>query len=251
MIGPILLSAQLAASTPTEVSQWVRSRPTPAGQLQEMARFGVSTDYAKGLARWVRSQLARKTAVAVAAFRDGNCTERSTLRVQAPGFPNLGDQDPQSRFEGSVFSLETTGCLAVPDMAAAEQVYNSEAFRVAEMPNLASLQQSGGTLCLRSDAVTGIVDATDFCLASSRMTADGLTVTHNVLRSNNTAGGAAPVFYREEVIVFAQLDGRVGLHRIIWTRGQEIGMAGRTILQRTATSSQSRVYRALEAWLSR
>lgn len=251
MLWTLLLSAQISAKTPAELSQWIHAQPTPTGQIQELTRFGVSGDYAQGLTRWVRAQLARQTAIAAAAFRDGKCTERSTLTVHPPGFPGLGDDPTQARFEGSVFSLESTGCLDVPDMATAEKMYNSAAFRIAEMPNLAALTRSGSDLCLRSSAVTGIVDANDFCLTSSRTATDTLTVTHNALRTNNTAGGAAPMYYREEVIVFAQLDGQVGLHRITWTRGQDIGMAGRTILQRTASSSQARVYRALEEWLSR
>ncbi|MFT4977749.1 MAG: hypothetical protein ACI8S6_003656, partial [Myxococcota bacterium] len=129
--------------------------------------------------------------------------------------------------------------------------YNSAAFRIAEMPNLSSLQRQGEELCLRSDAVTGIMAATSFCMTSRQLRGEGLSVTHNALHSNSTTQGAAPVYYREEVIIFAQLDGQVSIYRMIWTRGEDIGIAGRAILQRTANGSQSRIYRALESWTRR
>lgn len=243
-----ILTTSVSASSPDDVSQWLLAQPTPPGQLTEMSRIGLSEDYTQHFTRWVRQQLAQHAAVAVSAFRDGNCDESSQLQVLSPGFPSLGTSAPIKHFEGSVFRLETTGCLAIADLSLAEQTYNSAAFRTTEMPNLADLRSQGDQLCLRSNRIPGVVSATDFCLTSSRYQDTGLTVTHNALSINNTDSGAAPVYYREEVIIFAQLSERVGLYRMIWTRGQEIGMAGKTILQRTASSSQSRVYRALEEW---
>jgi len=250
MIWSILLSTLANASTPEDISRWVRSRPTPPGQLTEMTRYGLDDGYASSLSRWVRGQLARQAALAVSRFQQGQCSETSKLRVLSPGFAGLSGSN-SSDFEGSVFRLETTGCLDVPDARTAEQTYHSAAFRTAEMPNLDHVTLSDDQVCLKSGAVPGIIAATDFCLSSSRFDADGLIVTHNALSTNHTANGAAPVYYREEIIVFAQLDDGVGVFRMIWTRGQDIGTAGRTILQRTASSSQSRIYRSLEAWANR
>lgn len=246
-----ILTTNVLASSPDDVSQWLLAQATPQGQLTEMQRFGLSDDYAQHFTRWIRRQLATKAATAVSAFQDGRCDEASQLQVLSPGFPNLGTDEAITRFERSVFRLETTGCLTIPTLSLAEQIYNSADFRTAEMPNLAGLSRQGDSLCLRSNKVPGIMAATDFCLTSSRYQSPGLTVTHNALSINNTNSGTAPIYYREEVIIFAQLSDRVGLYRMIWTRGQEIGMAGKAVLQRTASGSQSRIYRALEAWSQR
>ena len=248
MSGWLLMMSLAHADTPETIQQWILSRPTPAGQLTEVQRFGLSEHYARNLTQWVRIQLASHTRSAVQVFQQGTCEEVSQLQVQAPGFAGLPAEDTSGRFEGSVFRLETTGCLIAPDMATAEQVYNSSAFRTAEMPNLAALHRRGDQICLRSNAVAGVMAATNFCLTSSRMQLDNITVTHNTLTQNNTEN-ASPIFYREEIIVFAQLSEQVAIYRMIWTRGQDIGMAGKAILQRTAGNSQSRIYRALENWM--
>ncbi|MEL6343654.1 MAG: hypothetical protein AAFV53_11025 [Myxococcota bacterium] len=249
----ILWSASLPeAWSSQDVASWVRGRPTPSAQRDQVVRFeGVSTDYASGLMRWSRGRLARSAAGAVGALQGGGCEESSTLTVLSAGFAGMPPDPASDRFERSVFELETTGCIPGATLAQAESVYNSEAFRTAEMPNLSALRRNGDQLCLQSAAVTGVMMATDFCMQSHRMAGADFTVTHNVLSGNNDAAGTAPMFFREEVIVFVQQDAGVGVYRRILTRGEDIGMAGRMVLQRTASMSQSRIYRALETWLQK
>ena len=39
-----VLTTNVLASGPDDVSQWLLARPTPQGQLTEMERFGLSSD---------------------------------------------------------------------------------------------------------------------------------------------------------------------------------------------------------------
>ena len=256
-LGALWLAGAVAgAAEPAAIKQWVLSRPTPSAQLGEVARFGadsggLSREYAAGLAGVVRSHLARRAAQAVSGFASGTCAESSQLRVIAPGSLGLPQTPLAEQFEASLFRLESTGCLAHGRAEQAEAVYLSTAFRLAEMPGLAAVDSRPDGVCLRSGAVPGVLEANDFCLKVSRYAEPGLSVLHAALSENRAGGGAAPMFYREEVLVFAQVGDGVGVYRATWTRGQELGTAGRMLLQRTAASSQTRIYRALETWMAR
>lgn len=256
-LGGAWLMGIAAGADPGAVSQWVMGRPTPASQAREVQRFGggegqaLSSEYAVALSRVVRSHLARRAAQAAGRFAAGTCEASSQLRVIEPGSLGLPQVPMAAQFEASLFRLESTGCLAKGSVTAAEEIYLSSAFRLSEMPGLARLEERSDGVCLQTLAVPGVVEANDFCQKVSRYAEPGLSVIHAVLSENRSQGGAAPVYFREEVLVFAQVGEGVGVYRATWTRGQELGTAGRILLQRTASGSQSRIYQSLEAWMQR
>lgn len=246
---PLLLTTASAA-TPQQISQWVRAR-TAAGQTDEIGQFGELPDgYPVRLSSWVRGQLARSASLAVARFQEGTCKESTRIRVLSPGLTGVSEGPTADAFEGSIFRLESTGCLPGASLEDAARVYHSEAFRLSEMPGLDGLTVTGNTTCLFSDAVPGILSSTRFCLDTNEHAVDGIHLTHAALQENQQPAGQA-VYLREEVVVFAEIPDGVGVYRVTFTRAQDIGSASRMVLERTAKMTQGRIYRSLEEWMRR
>ncbi len=245
-----LLIAAAHAVTPQQVSQWIQSQ-TAADQLEELGRFGaLPQGYPARITGWVRDQLARSTSLAVARFQEGTCQEGTRLRVLSPGLTGVSEGELADAFEGSIFRLESTGCLPGADLSDAARIYHSEAFRLAEMPGLTSLSITGDTACLFSDAVPGIMASTRFCLRTTEHTDEGLHLTHAALRDNQQPADQT-MYLREEIVVLATIPDGVGIYRVTYTRAQDIGAASRMVLERTASLAQGRLYRSLEEWLAR
>ena len=87
-----------------------------------------------------------------------------------------------------------------------------------------------------------------FCLRTGQREEDGLHLTHAALSENQQPAGQT-MYLREEVVVFATIPDGVGVYRITFTRAQDIGPAAKVLLERTARTTQGRLYRALEEWL--
>ena len=108
MMLPLLLSSAFAA-TPQQISQWIQAR-THAGQADSIGEFGALPEgYPDRLTGWVRRQLARNTATAVARFQEGTCQENSRLRVLSPGLTGVSEGEMADDFERSMFRIESTG----------------------------------------------------------------------------------------------------------------------------------------------
>jgi len=244
------LFATAFATTPQQISQWIRTQ-TSTGQADEISRFGALPEgYPTRLTGWVRSQLARSVALAVARFQEGTCNESSRLRVLEPGLTGVSEGAIADEFEGSMFHMESTGCLPGVTLEDAARIYHSEAFRLAEMPGLDGLDISGEKTCLFSDSVPGVLRSTRFCLRTGRHNDDSLHLTHAALWENQQPAGQT-MYLREEVVVFATIPEGVGVYRVTFTRAQDIGPAAKMVLERTARVTQGRLYRALEEWLGR
>ncbi|MFT5680544.1 MAG: hypothetical protein ACI8RZ_001450 [Myxococcota bacterium] len=244
------LLATAYASTPQQISQWISTQTAP-GQADELGQFGdLPEGYPNRLTTWVRSQLARSASMAVARFQEGTCQESTRLRVLTPGLTGVSEGPLADHFEGSIFRLESTGCLPGASLEDVTRLYHSEAFRLAEMPGLDGIDITDNSICLFSDAVPGILSSTRFCLNTDRHTADGLHLTHAALRENQHPAGQT-MFLREEVVVFAAVPDGVGVYRVTFTRAQELGTASKMVLERTAKMAQGRIYRALEEWMDR
>lgn len=247
---PLIFLSTAQAETPQQISQWIRSRSS-TGQTEQILQFGdLPAGYPARLSRWVRSQLARSASLAVSRFQEGRCEESSRLRVLSPGLTGVSEGALADAFEGSMFRLESTGCLPNVTLDEAAQIYHSESFRLAEMPGLDALTISNEQTCLFSDAVPGILKSTRFCLRTGQRTDADLHLTHASLWENQQPAGQT-MFLREEVVVFATIPQGVGVYRLTFTRAQDIGPAAKMVLERTARSTQSRLYRALEEWLQR
>lgn len=247
---PFLFITVSLADTPQQISQWIRSR-ADAGQTDQIRQFGTLPDgYPDRLTGWVRGQLARSAALALARFQEGSCQESSRLRVLAPGLMGVSEGATADAFEGSMFRLESTGCLPGVSLDEVASIYHSEDFRLAEMPGLDGLTITSGRTCLFSDAVPGILQSTRFCLKTGQRTSEALHLTHAALSENQQPAGQH-MYLREEVVVLATIPDGVGIYRVTYTRAQDIGPAARVVLERTARSTQGRLYRALEEWLSR
>ena len=194
--------------------------------------------------------MAQSASLAVLRFREGRCEESSRLRVLSPGLTGVSEGATADAFEGSMFRLESTGCLPDVTMAEAAQTYHSKAFRLAEMPGLDALTISDERTCLFSDAVPGILKSTRFCLRTGRRADTDLHLTHASLWENQQPAGQT-MYLREEIVVFATIPQGVGIYRVTFTRAQDIGPAAKLMLERTARNTQGRLYRALEEWLQR
>ncbi len=246
---PLLLTTA-SATTPQQTSQWVSARTT-AGQANEIGQFGDLPDgYPARLSTWVRGQLARKASLAVARFQEGTCKESSRIRVLSPGLTGISEGPTADAFEGSIFRLESTGCLPGASLEDAARIYHSAAFRLAEMPGLDDLTITGRTACLYSGAVPGVLSSTRFCLDTEAHTDGEIHLTHAALQKNQLPAGQA-MYLREEIVVFAEIPDGVGVYRVTFTRAQDIGSASRLILERTARMTQGRIYRSLEEWMGR
>ena len=149
-----------------------------------------------------------------------------------------------------MFRLESTGCLEGVTLEEAARVYHSEEFRLAEMPGLDGLSISGERTCLFSDSVPGILQSTRFCLKTGQRQDADLHLTHATLLENQQPAGQT-MYLREEIVVLAAIPEGVGVYRVTFTRAQDIGPGARMVLERTANTTQGRLYRALEDWLGR
>ena len=247
---PLIFLTTAAAETPQQINQWIRAR-SDDGQTDQIQQFGdLPEGYPARLTRWVRSQLARSASLALSRFQEGRCEESSRLRVLSPGLTGVSEGDLADAFEGSMFRLESTGCLPDVTLDEAAKTYHSEAFRLAEMPGLDALTISEDRTCLFSDSVPGILKSTRFCLRTGRRADADLHLTHASLWENQQPAGQT-MYLREEVVVFARIPEGVGVYRVTFTRAQDIGPAAKLVLERTARSTQGRLYRALEEWLRR
>ena len=78
------------------------------------------------------------------------------------------------------------------------------------------------------------------------LTRDKSIVSHSILKKSEFNSDYQPVYYREEVLVIAQVSEKTtGIYRVTFTRSDDLGMASKFLIQSTVDSSQESIYKGL------
>ena len=241
------------ASGGADVPGWVRSagvRTEAAARVAAWQLDGVapSSAFQKDFPVWVQAQVVaavRRHAVPASAA----CTSSVTVQFVKPG--SVGSGDAERDFEQSTFRVESLHCLEVGNAKTAMGIYNSSSFREAVMPGLESYWRKGDDVCLATAAVTGVVGRTEMCMNARQLSEPGLEAFHTRLISSVDAPLAQGIFLRESVVTMLdRAEGGVAVHRVVYTRGKDLGSLQRAILEKVAGRSQTNIAEALQEQLA-
>ena len=153
-----------------------------------------------------------------------------------------GDASPEETvFLESLFLVESSYCLPDVQLQHAYDVFMSKDFRVYVMPQVIDFKKTSNGSCVKSSGVTGILLPSEYCTYNREVKDPDTIVLYSSLQSAYTDPEHQPLYFREEVIVFSQLDTGVAVYRATFSRSQDLGTTSKYLLRNTVSTSQSKI----------
>ena len=239
----ILYSSILSAYAlePTQVHSWIGSQ-APTHHAEFFHTYGELTEsFYRTLISWSNSQLKRSAKSAVVLHQQNQCTEGALFKNMSPKSV-YGDASPEETvFLESLFLVESSYCLPDVQLQHAYDVFMSKDFRVNVMPQVIDFKKTSNGSCVKSSGVTGILLPSEYCTYNRELKDPETIVLYSSLQSAYTDPEHQPLYFREEVIVFSQLDTGVAVYRATFSRSQDLGTTSKYLLRNTVSTSQSKI----------
>lgn len=250
MLMMTLMSLMAAQASPTEA--WLRQQATPAGIHQSISHYhNLENPFPQQITPWLRRRISFLASSAQSKFLSGQCKDSTYFKVFTADSVPFQTQGIEKTFVNSVFRIESAYCIQNSTVDKVFSTFMSSEYRLDVMPRLGQYSYDGHETCIGTEAVHGVLKPSRYCMAVNTLTRDKSIVSHSILKKSEFNSDYQPVYYREEVLVIAQVSEKTtGIYRVTFTRSDDLGMASKFLIQSTVDSSQESIYKGLERWLN-
>ena len=246
-----LLSFSIASANPTDA--WLRQQATPKGVHHSISQYGsLKSQFPQQLTPWLRRRISYLASSAHSKFLSGKCKPATYFKVFTADSVPFETSKAESAFINSVFRVESAYCIQNSTVEQVYATFMSSEYRLDVMPRLGDYSHNGSQTCIGTEAVPGVLKPSSYCLSVNTQKTDKSIVSHSILKNSTFNSDHQPVYYREEVLVIAEVSpNTTGIYRVTFTRSDDLGMASKFLIQSTVDSSQGAIYSGLEKWLGR
>ena len=247
-----LLSIQpTQALVPSAVYAWIEESSSTK-HAEFFHDYGtLSEDFHRLLQNWTKTQLQRSAKSSNTLLQQDKCTEGALFKSMNPKTIAPSSSDLEQRFIESLFLIESSYCLPNVTLQKAYDVFMSTEFRLDVMPQVVGFTKTGSSSCVQSAGVTGILLPSKYCTYNRHIEDSQSIVVRTSLSSAYTDEAHQPLYFREEVIVFSQLNTGVAVYRATCSRSKDLGTTTKYLLRNTVSSSQSNIRDGYYEWLNK
>ena len=252
MILLSLLSNISLALSPETAYKWISTIPVSTESQKILARYSeLSDEFSTELFAWSKTQLAKSASAALRTYQANGCSNSALFKIidGKKIFASISEQE--QLFTDSLFFIESSYCLEGISLDKAHTVYMSEEFRVSVMPQVISFSQKGTLSCSEGEGVFGILKASKYCFQNKEQRSNTSILIRNSFHSVEQGIDWQPYYFREEILLFVQMNDGVGLYRATFTRSDDLGTTSKYLLRNTVDSSQSNIRDQYYEWLTR
>jgi hypothetical protein len=247
-----LLISVVFAMTTNDLYVWMKKNSSVANSQTILHRYpGLEHTFSKNLIQWTQNQLAKSASKALQNYKNGNCTEGAFFKVVDSNKVSSANSEVEKTFTDSLFLIESSYCISNVELQKAFDVYMSTDFRLDVMPRVTNVSVNNTGFCVSTEGITGLILPAVQCSQTKIKQQENVIIVHNTLDSVKTGPSYQPLYYREEIIVFAELQNGVALYRGTFTRSEDIGVTSKYVLSNTVESSQNDIRDQYKEWLSR
>lgn len=244
-----LLFCPLTLASPEGL--WLGKQATPVELYASISRYDdLSDSFIHNLTPWMRRRITYLSTSAFNNFQSGKCASRAYFKVFTADTAPFQLSDKEAHFVNSIFRVESSHCLTNTTIDKVYKTYMSPDYRLDVMPRLGHYTHSPKETCVGTNAVTGVLKPSSYCLATSEKRLENAIITHSILKTTNKDDAFQQVYYREEVLVIVKVSPEtVGIYRVTFTRSADLGMTSKFLIQSTVDSAQKDIYAGLERWI--
>lgn len=264
MITPAWSSENVENTGDSGIKAWGDTLILNSSLFSQMGKYqrngeSLSEDFREDLASEIKDVIFDRDEQAIDATMTTGCKPQAKMDFLPAAFVNLENHfalaATESDFESGFARIEAIGCLQHGTATKAMSIFMDSAFRKATVPQLNYSRVTGNRICEKASAFPLVASAVDYCLDFTTHTQNELASGTQQIVSTFSALSAngdetQPVYFREDLITFADTASGVIAHYVIYIRGQDIAGFFRPFIQIRVSGSEMEAFRKLDQALA-
>lgn len=244
-----IIDLAIAATTPYS---WIQAQTTSIESQDLMLTYpDLRAEFANGTFSWLKTQMARSANAAYKNFSNNNCQEGALFKSMDAKMLFPDATETEATFVSSLILVESSYCLPNVQLDHAYKTFMSPDFREDVMPQVIKFTNNNHISCVQSEGITGLLKPSQYCSKDHVLHLENAILLRSSLKTVEQGSAFQPLYIREDVMLFVQMQDGVGVYRGSFTRSDELGSTGKYILRSTVESSQNNIRNEYYEWLQK